>query len=251
VTSELIIDRAGVDVTIQDLGRPGAMGLGLSRGGAADRHAFLQGAALLQNGLKCAALELSVGGQFRVTSHTRAALSGARADATLNGQKLLPCASFLLAPNDVLKVGPARGGIYTYLHFAGGIQSEPELGGRGRHRIAGLGDDLADGDTLILGKDPNPKAPPVILPITATPSTSIRRSNVTTERAVISLLVSVPVWSEQIAETEPRVSTAGSRRIMALRRAMRRTPTARVTVITAGSPSGMAATASPITAINP
>ena len=66
-----------------------------------------------------------------------------------------------------------------------------------------------------------------------------------TVRTVISLRVSVPVLSEQITETEPSVSTAGRRRMMALRAAMRCTPIASVMVITAGRPSGIAATARP------
>ena len=49
--------------------------------------------------------------------------------------------------------------------------------------------------------------------------------------------------SEQITVVLPRVSTAGSFRIMAWRLAMRETPMARVMVMAAGSPSGMAPTA--------
>ena len=60
---------------------------------------------------------------------------------------------------------------------------------------------------------------------------------------VISLQVRVPVLSEQITVVEPSVSTAGSLRMMALRRAMRCTPMARAMVTTAGRPSGMAPTA--------
>ena len=63
-------------------------------------------------------------------------------------------------------------------------------------------------------------------------------------RTVISFRVRVPVLSEQMTVTEPSVSTAGRRRMMALRRAMRSTPIASVIVMTAGRPSGMAATAS-------
>jgi len=55
--------------------------------------------------------------------------------------------------------------------------------------------------------------------------------------------VSVPVLSEQITLTEPSVSTAGRRRISAWKSAMRRAPTASSTVTTAGSASGIAATA--------
>ena len=67
-------------------------------------------------------------------------------------------------------------------------------------------------------------------------------------RAVISLRVSVPVLSEQITVTDPSASTAGSLRVIALRRAICCTPSASVTVTTAGRPSGMAATANPIAA---
>ena len=57
-----------------------------------------------------------------------------------------------------------------------------------------------------------------------------------------------PVLSEQITLTEPSVSTTGRRQMIALRPARRVTPMASVTVRIAGSPSGMAATASPTTA---
>ena len=70
-----------------------------------------------------------------------------------------------------------------------------------------------------------------------------------TEATVISFLVKVPVLSEQMIETEPRASIAGSRRTIAWRRAMPWTPIARVTVRIAGRPSGMAATESPTTAM--
>ena len=69
-------------------------------------------------------------------------------------------------------------------------------------------------------------------------------------RAVISLRVRVPVLSEQITEVAPSVSTAGRRRITALRAAMRCTPMASVMVITAGRPSGMTPTARATTAIS-
>jgi hypothetical protein len=64
------------------------------------------------------------------------------------------------------------------------------------------------------------------------------------------LRVSVPVLSEQMTVTEPSVSTALSLRVIALRRAMRCTPSASVIVRIAGSPSGMAATAKPMAARN-
>ena len=65
------------------------------------------------------------------------------------------------------------------------------------------------------------------------------RSSCTTWR----LRVRVPVLSVQITVTEPRASTAGRRRIRAARCTIRWVPIARVTVITAGRPSGTIATA--------
>ena len=62
--------------------------------------------------------------------------------------------------------------------------------------------------------------------------------------------VRVPVLSEQITVVLPRVSTAGSLRMMARRRAMRATPMARVMVMAAGRPSGMAPTARATAAMN-
>ena len=71
-----------------------------------------------------------------------------------------------------------------------------------------------------------------------------------TRSTVISLRVRVPVLSEQITVTAPSASTAGRRRTMAWRAAMRCTPIARVMVMIAGSPSGIAATAIPTAARN-
>mmetsp|Transcript_3790 Transcript_3790/g.11235 ORF Transcript_3790/g.11235 Transcript_3790/m.11235 type:complete len:456 (-) Transcript_3790:1056-2423(-) len=62
--------------------------------------------------------------------------------------------------------------------------------------------------------------------------------------AVIWFVVSVPVLSEQMTDVQPSVSTEGSRRTTTRRAAMRRVPSDRQSVMTAGSPSGIAATPS-------
>ena len=53
----------------------------------------------------------------------------------------------------------------------------------------------------------------------------------------------MPVLSVHTTSVHPSVSTLAMRLMMALRRAMRDTPRARVTAVTAGRPSGMVATA--------
>ena len=61
----LIGRRAGPGLTLQDCGRPGYMGFGLSRGGAADRQALAEGAALLGQDDGLAVLEMAgMGGNF-------------------------------------------------------------------------------------------------------------------------------------------------------------------------------------------
>merc|ERR1719430_2464837 len=59
----------------------------------------------------------------------------------------------------------------------------------------------------------------------------------------IMLVVRVPVLSEQITLVQPRVSTEGRDLTMAFLAAILLVPRARQVVITAGRPSGMAATA--------
>lgn len=64
--------------------------------------------------------------------------------------------------------------------------------------------------------------------------------------AHIWFLVNVPVLSEQITVVHPRVSTEGNLLTIALLYAIFLVPRARQVVITAGSPSGIAATAKAI-----
>ena len=64
---------------------------------------------------------------------------------------------------------------------------------------------------------------------------------------VISFLVSVPVLSEHMMDTQPSASIAVRRRRMAWRLAIRCTPMAMVIVVTAGRLSGIADTAMPTT----
>mgnify|MGYP004054141973 CR=1 FL=1 len=61
--------------------------------------------------------------------------------------------------------------------------------------------------------------------------------------ALIWFVVNVPVLSEQMTEVHPKVSTEGSFLTMAFCFAIFLVPSAKHVVITAGKPSGIAATA--------
>lgn len=155
MTRALIIHRAGPQVTVQDQGRPGLLGQGLSQGGAADPVALAEGAALLRQPASHAALEMAgMGGTFEVTQDTRIALTGAPMWASVEGQTLAWNASHLLQAGARLEIGAAARGIYGYLHLGGGIATDPVLGARAAHLAAGIGRALGPGDRLPLGNDP-------------------------------------------------------------------------------------------------
>ncbi|MFN3661177.1 biotin-dependent carboxyltransferase family protein [Yoonia sp.] len=165
--AELTIHSAGPgSITVQDLGRPGWTAQGLSRGGAADRLAVLETAALLGGDTGFAVLEMmGAGGVFSVDAPTRIALTGAAMQANIDGATVPPNTTHLLAAGAKLTVGGARRGVFGYLAFAGGITTAPIMGSRATHLTAGLGRALADGDRLPLGGDPAPDTPPLRLDV--------------------------------------------------------------------------------------
>lgn len=150
----LICHSVGPGVTIQDLGRAGTLALGLSRGGAADRRALYEGAALLGQAASCAALELnSMGGVFEVTEDTRIALTGAPMKASIGDQACAWNASYLLPAGARLNIGAVTRGCYGYLHLGGGLAEPMRLGARSAHLVAGIGRPVAAGDRLAIGED--------------------------------------------------------------------------------------------------
>ncbi len=158
--STLDILTAGPGVTVQDLGRPGHMATGLSPGGAADRLALFEAAALLGLPQVVAGLEMAgMGGRFRFTAPTRFALTGAPMAARLDGVVLDWPASHRAEPGQVLDIGGARSGIYGYLTPAGGIGGPEILGSRAAHLAVGIGAPLTAGARLEILPDPAPDRP--------------------------------------------------------------------------------------------
>jgi len=159
MSATLTVHRAGPAMTVQDLGRPGNMSSGLSTGGAADRLALLEAAALLNLPEVVPAIEMAgTGGSFSVDAPMRFALTGAPMRVTLDGAPRPWNASVLLHPGQRLELGGVSAGVYGYLTPAGGIQTERWLGSRAAHLVAGIGKPLVAGDDLPLGSDPHPEA---------------------------------------------------------------------------------------------
>lgn len=153
MTRALICRQAGPGVTVQDMGREGCLAEGLSRGGAADRLALSEGAALLGQPDTFAAIEMAgMGATFEAEGDLIIALTGAPMRAEIAGTTLAWNATHKLASGDVLKIGGVTAGSYGYLHVAGGIAAPLVLGARSAHLTAGIGGPLGQGDRLPVGE---------------------------------------------------------------------------------------------------
>lgn len=139
-----------------DDGRPGFANVGVSRSGAADRAAYQLGQRLLGQGYHAAALEVTFGGLvLRAAALAWIALTGAAADATLDGRPVGQGAAFVVAPGQELRLGMPDRGLRTYVSVRGGFEAEPVLGSRATDVLSGLGPPLLRaGDQLSIGPVP-------------------------------------------------------------------------------------------------
>jgi biotin-dependent carboxylase-like uncharacterized protein len=152
----LLIHDAGPLTTIQDLGRPGYLRVGIPASGPMDALAFVLANRLAGNPDGAAALECTlIGPRAEFTDERMVAVTGADVAPTLNGSAAPRWESFAVKRGDVVKMGAARSGVRAYLAVSGGIDTPPALGSRAtyvRGRLGGLeGRALAKGDRLPLG----------------------------------------------------------------------------------------------------
>ncbi|THH36876.1 urea amidolyase [Aliishimia ponticola] len=153
MTAQLLIRKTGPAVSLQDLGRPGFIAQGLSRGGAMDRLALHEGAALLQRPVRAALEMIGSGGTFEVTADTRIALTGAPMQARIGDTALAWNASHLLPAGEVLTIGGTIEGAIGYLHLGDGFDLPPLMGALSAHNAAGIGYPVVEGEALPLRPD--------------------------------------------------------------------------------------------------
>lgn len=154
MTPTLLVHRITPGATLQDLGREGYLAYGLSRGGAMDRVALAEGAALLRQQVGLAALELpGAGGVFEADADMRIALTGAPMRAQIDGTALVWNASHRLPKGARLEIGAVTSGSTGYLHVGGGFDVPEHLHGRSAHLAAKVGSVIAAGERLPVGPD--------------------------------------------------------------------------------------------------
>ncbi|MFD2646091.1 biotin-dependent carboxyltransferase family protein [Pseudomonas japonica] len=145
--------------SVQDLGRPGHLHLGLCAGGAMDVAALRLGNLLLDNPACAAGLEIALFPfRLKFLVDCQFALTGADGPATLDERTLYPSWRFQARAGQVLSLAPPTRGARSYLTFAGGIEVETVLGSRATDLKTGFGGfhgrGLRKGDRLPLGTAP-------------------------------------------------------------------------------------------------
>lgn len=158
---DLVVIEPGPLTTIQDLGRPGHADIGASLSGAADRGAHRLANRLVGNDEGAAGLELTLGGlRMRARRRLLIAVTGAPADARIDGVDHGHHSATTLPAGAELYVPPPRGGLRTYVSIRGGIDIAPILGSRSTDLRTGLGPTpLQAGDELAIGTSPGPWPP--------------------------------------------------------------------------------------------
>ncbi|RWB69929.1 biotin-dependent carboxyltransferase family protein [Mesorhizobium sp.] len=145
----------GLPNTVQDLGRPGYLALGVSHGGAMDRQAMAIANLMLGNDLSAAGIEIALY-PFRLKAHVDIALSitGADCPISVGGRRCPPWWATTIHAGEMLLLEAPRAGARSYIAFAGGLDLPPVMGSRATDVKGGFGGfagrGLSRGDRLPL-----------------------------------------------------------------------------------------------------
>lgn len=173
----LEIETAGLQTLVQDLGRTGKTGMGVSASGALDRGALRQANRIVGNPSGTPALEVLLGGlRLRCRGRAVVAVTGAQAPLTLTSAAGRCLPAFIGQPlalddGDVLAIGTPVAGVRCYLAVRGGFAIEPVLGSCATDTLAQVGPaPLAPGMTIAVGAAVPHERLGAVLPDHAPPS---------------------------------------------------------------------------------
>jgi len=166
------VERTGPLTTVQDLGRPGHGGIGVSPSGAADRGSLQLANRLVGNDPGAAALEVTFGG-LRVRAHRDCtlAITGAPCPIDVDGRAEPVNAVLRVRAGERVELGTPPSGLRSYLAVRGGIAVEPVLGSRSTDVLSGLGPEQVGAGTRLPVGPPPRRFPQVDLaPVAAEPA---------------------------------------------------------------------------------
>ncbi len=151
--SGMTVLNPGMLTLIQDSGRFGHHGIGLSNGGPLDRNAFYWANRLCQNDLGATALEISFGGlEMESQISSVFAVTGASMSLTVNGEVKSLWHSHRVKPGDIIKLGYAKSGCRSYLAIAGGFNIVKSFSSAStvlREKIGGMAGDKVQKNDLL------------------------------------------------------------------------------------------------------
>ncbi|AOT05376.1 urea amidolyase [Arthrobacter sp. U41] len=175
VTDGLRVLSPGLQSLIQDLGRHGHAGLGVSAAGALDRASLRRANRLVGNTPSAAAVESVAGGlKVQAIGDQVLAVAGAPAELTIEApdgfgtddsddtdeetgsgpsrRTVAMATPFALLDGETLTIGAPESGFRSYLAVRGGVDTAPVLGSRSTDTMSGIGPaPLAAGQLLAAG----------------------------------------------------------------------------------------------------
>jgi allophanate hydrolase subunit 2 len=192
---------------VQDLGRGGSEGAGVSASGALDRPSLRAANRAVGNAPDTAVIE-SVGGlRLRAHGPQVLAVTGAAGDIVVRPaaaapgtaaptasapanpeRRPRPGEAFALDDGDELRLAPPARGVRAYVAVRDGIDVPPVLGSRATDVLAGLGPDpLGSGDVLPVGAPARglPATGDPVRPGTAPPSDSLPAAGEVAELRIV------------------------------------------------------------------
>ncbi|MEV7633053.1 urea amidolyase family protein [Microbacterium sp. NPDC089318] len=156
-TAGLEVIRPGLQLLVQDLGRPGLAELGVPASGAADRVALRDANRAVGNASGDAVLEGIGPAALRFHRGGVAAVTGAVAELAVTGvdgrtRSIRHGVPFAVADGDELEIDSPSRGLRFVIAVRGGIRMPEQLGSRSTDTLSGIGPArLVSGDVVPIG----------------------------------------------------------------------------------------------------
>lgn len=145
--------KAGIQSTVQDVGRYGQRHLGINQSGALDPYSLMLANKLVGNTVCCAGLEIVIGPvEIQFQRDTWFAIGGANFAAQLDSVAVPKAWRHFAKAGQILRLSGALKEARAYLAFDGGIAVPQVLGSRSTDLQAGFGGYL--GRALKVGDEP-------------------------------------------------------------------------------------------------
>lgn len=191
---------------LQDAGRFGMTGLGLTQGGPLDGHSFAWANALVGNPLHSTVIEHSIGGLIvQASAGCTVAVTGAVLPLLLNGKAVACWQALTLKAGDELELGYMTQGLRAYLAVSGGFDVPLQFGSSATVMREGVGGLHQDGSKLAAG-DQVPLAGQATLPALTTPDPQVQQFSLPPLASVATLT--------RAEQQQPGTSSALSLRLL-------------------------------------